>query len=47
MTPDGRKLGTARIDNDPAELRRQIVRAGERPQVVLEATYGWVRREGA
>ncbi len=41
MTPDGRKLATARIDNDPAELRRQVGRAGECPQVVLEATYGW------
>jgi transposase len=41
MTPDGQKLATVRIDNDPAELRKQIERAGERPQVVLEATYGW------
>ncbi len=41
MTPDGRKLETARITNSPAELRRQIARAGKSPQVVLEATYGW------
>jgi transposase len=41
MTPDGRKLETARITNSPAELRRQITRAGKRPRVVLEATYGW------
>jgi transposase len=41
MTPDGQKLDTARIGNDPAELRRQIARAGECPRVVLEATYGW------
>jgi transposase len=41
MTPDGRKLETARITNSPAELRRQITRAGNRPRVVLEATYGW------
>jgi hypothetical protein len=41
MSGDGRKLGTARITNSPAELRRQIARAGERPRVVLEATYGW------
>ncbi len=41
MTPDGRKLETTRIDNDPAELRRQIARAGECPRVVLEAAYGW------
>jgi len=47
MTEDGRRLGTARITNSPAELRAQIARAGKNPRVVLEATYGWVRREGA
>ncbi len=41
MTADGRKLETARITNSPGELRRVIARAGKRPQVVLEATYGW------
>ena len=41
MTADGQKLGTARITNSPAELRRQIARAGKHPRVVLEATYGW------
>src|SRR5712691_9229659 len=41
MTRDGRRLGTARIANSPAELRAQIARAGKSPQVVLEATYGW------
>jgi transposase len=41
MTPDGRKLETARITNSPAELRRAIARAGKHPRVVLEATYGW------
>ena len=41
MTPDGRKLETARITNSPAELRRAIAGAGTRPRVVLEATYGW------
>src|SRR5712691_5909306 len=41
MTGDGRKLETARITSSPAELRRQIARAGEHPRVVLEATYGW------
>jgi transposase len=41
MTPDGRKLETARITNSPAELRRVIARAGKHPRVVLEATYGW------
>ena len=41
MTEDGRRLGTARITNSPAELRAQIARAGQSPKVVLEATYGW------
>src|ERR1700738_1447248 len=41
MTEDGRRLGTARIANSPAELRAQIARAGTSPKVVLEATYGW------
>jgi hypothetical protein len=41
MTADGRKLETSRITNSPAELRRVIARAGKRPRVVLEATYGW------
>ena len=41
MSGDGRKLETARITNSPAELRRQIARAGKHPRVVLEAAYGW------
>ena len=41
MTEDGQRLGTARITNSPAELRREIARAGKHPKVVLEATYGW------
>ena len=40
-TKDGRRLGTAKITNSTAELRREIVRAGKSPKVVLEATYGW------
>jgi len=41
MTQDGRRLGTSKITNSPAELRAQIARAGKSPRVVLEATYGW------
>jgi transposase len=41
MSEDGRRLGSARITNSPAELRKQIARAGKNPRVVLEATYGW------
>jgi transposase len=41
MTEDGRRLGMARITNSPAELGKEIARAGRCPRVVLEATYGW------
>ena len=41
MDQAGNRLDTARIDNDPMELAEQIALAGENPQVVLEATYGW------
>ncbi len=41
MTGDGERLATVRISNSPAELAREIARAGQRPRVVLEATYGW------
>jgi hypothetical protein len=40
-------LETVRIVNDPERLAAVLARAGESPEVVLEATYGWVRREGA
>src|SRR3954466_5068277 len=41
MTEAGERLGTVRIDNDPMALASEIAKAGENPQVVLEATYGW------
>src|SRR5262245_62938628 len=41
MTRDGQVLDTVRIDNDPISLAEQISKAGEAPEVVLEATYGW------
>ena len=47
MTETGERLETARILNDPERLAAVMARAGEAPEVVLEATYGWVRREGA
>jgi DNA-binding MarR family transcriptional regulator len=47
MTEAGERLETVRISNDPDYLRQVMARAGEHPEVVLEATYGWVRREGA
>lgn len=47
MTEAGEKLETVRIVNDPERLAAVMTRAGEHPEVVLEATYGWVRSEGA
>jgi len=47
MTETGEHLETVRISNDPEYLRAVMARAGEAPEVVLEATYGWVRRDGA
>jgi transposase len=41
MSMGGRKLETVRIGNSPAALRRVLARCGQRPLVVLEATYGW------
>jgi transposase len=41
MTEAGQLLETTRMRNDP-EYRRQVMsRAGEAPEVVLEACYGW------
>src|SRR4051794_12708831 len=41
MTESGEHLETVRISNDPEYLRAVMERAGEAPEVVLEATYGW------
>jgi transposase len=41
MTETGQHLETVRISNDPDYLRQVMTRAGEAPDVVLEATYGW------
>src|SRR6478609_8500013 len=41
MTEAGERLETVRIVNDPEQLAVVLARAGEAPEVVLEATYGW------
>jgi hypothetical protein len=41
MTETGQHLETVRISNDRDYLREVMARAGEAPEVVLEATYGW------
>jgi transposase len=41
MTEAGEQLETVRIVNDADRLAAVLARAGEAPEVVLEATYGW------
>jgi hypothetical protein len=41
MTETGEQLETVRILNDRDVLAEVMSRAGEAPEVVLEATYGW------
>ena len=36
-----RRSVVVQISNDPEYLRAVMARAGEAPEVVLEATYGW------
>jgi transposase len=40
-TSAGETLETVRIDNDPLVLASELAKAGEHPDVVIEATYGW------
>jgi hypothetical protein len=44
-TAAGETLETVRIANDPMVLAAELAKAGPEPEVVLEATYGWVRHE--
>jgi transposase len=41
MSAEGEVLERVRIVNDPDRLAAVMARAGEGPEVVLEATYGW------
>lgn len=41
MTETGQRLETVRILNDADRLAAVMARAGQAPEVVLEATYGW------
>ena len=46
-TDAGELLEAVQITNSPLAPAEVMTRAGERPEVVLEATYDCVRREGA
>jgi transposase len=41
VNEQGEKLSAIRIDNDPQLVAKAVAEAGENPEVVLEATYGW------
>jgi transposase len=41
MDKDGNKLSSVRLPNDPGEVAMEIAKAGESPEVVIEACYGW------
>jgi len=41
VNEQGEKLSTIRVDNDPKLVEAAIEEAGEHPEVVFEATYGW------
>ena len=41
QTDAGERLSAVRILNDPDSLALRLEEAGEHPEVVLEATYGW------
>jgi transposase len=41
MADDGEVLGWTRLANDPETLVAEVRKAGEDPQVAIEATYGW------
>jgi transposase len=41
MSSRGERLAVTRVANDPFELCAVMAEAGESPQVVIEATYGW------
>jgi hypothetical protein len=43
----GNEIDWVRIDNDPKALVRAVRNAGRKVPVAIEATYGWVRSEGA
>ncbi len=38
---EGELVSAIRVDNDPAAIAVEVAKAGEHPEVVLEATYGW------
>ena len=40
-TAEGETLETVQIDNGAAALAAELAKAGEHPEVIIEACYGW------
>jgi hypothetical protein len=47
MNDAGEVVGVSKIDNDPVPLAMALAEAGPDPEVVVEATFGWVRHEAS
>jgi hypothetical protein len=45
VSASGEKLSSTRVANDPVAIVAAVAGAGPDPEVVVEATYGWVRHE--
>jgi hypothetical protein len=45
LSAAGEKLSSVRVANDPSAITAAVAEAGPDPDVVVEATYGWVRHE--
>jgi hypothetical protein len=45
MSMTGEKLSSVRVANDSMAVAAAVAEAGPDPEVVVEATYGWVRHE--
>jgi hypothetical protein len=45
MDAAGEKLATTRVANDRLAIAAAVAESGPAPEVVVEATYGWVRHE--
>jgi hypothetical protein len=41
VSVEGELVSAVRLENDPVAIAAEVAKAGERPEVVLEATYGW------
>jgi hypothetical protein len=45
MDEAGEKIDSIRVDNEPSRFAKEVSRAPVGSDVIVEATYGWVRHE--